>query len=373
MRRGVRLKFIRQKTVKGRRYLYFDRPGFARVRLPDLPENHPDFLRAYQAAADSAQPMASAREPRAGTLGALIASYKASASWRALAATTRDSRARILDKLRAKGGEAPLAGLREHHVHSDLKGLDANPYNLRLKVWRALMAHAVDERMIREGANPAARLKAKRVATEGHHTWTPAEIAQFRDAHPYGGKARLAFELALWTSARRSDLTRLGRQMIDGDGWLVFRQGKTGGEVSIPLTCALTGPAAALAEDHAHVLAALRGFMDGMLFLTTMRGTAHSSKAFGAWFRAHVTAAGLPQRCSLHGLRKARAARLGELGWSELQIGAWTGHASLSEIVRYTRKASKRRMIGGEQEQNVGKRVLEFSEKAEKSNGNKGA
>lgn len=372
MRRGVRLKFIRQKTVKGRRYTYYDRPGFARVRLPDLPENHPDFLRAYQAAAENAAPEPSTRAPAAGTIGALIVSYKASADWRALATSTRESRARILDKLREKGGDAPLAGLREHHVRSDLKGLAPNPFNQRLKVWRALMAHAVEERLIEEGSSPAVHLKTKRATTEGHHTWTRAEIAQFRDAHPYGGKARLAFELALWTGARRSDLVRMGRQMIDGGGWLVFRQGKTGGEVAIPLTCALTGPAAALGEDHAHVLAALRGFLDGMLFLTTAKGGAHSDKAFGAWFRRHVTAAGLPDGCTLHGLRKARSAQLGELGWSELQIGAWTGHASLSEIVRYTRKANRRRMIGGEQEQNVGKRVVEFSEKAEKSNGNKG-
>jgi integrase len=129
-----------------------------------------------------------------------------------------------------------------------------------------------------------------------------------------------------------------------------------------------------LTDDHRHLLRALeaRNGRDAMLFLTTIRGTPHSVKAFGAWFKKHVIAAGLPPDCTLHGLRKARASVLGELGWSSLKIGAWTGHTSLSEIERYTKKAVRRRMLEGpEQEQNLGNRVVAFSQNGEKTNENK--
>jgi integrase len=47
---------------------------------------------------------------------------------------------------------------------------------------------------------------------------------------------------------------------------------------------------------------------------------------------------------SAHGLRKAAARRLAELGCSEHQIMAMTGHASVSELTKYTRAANRKRM-----------------------------
>lgn len=138
-----------------------------------------------------------------------------------------------------------------------------------------------------------------------------------------------------------------------------------------------------MAEDHGQLLAAMRasGVMDTpggnappdhMLFITTRTGTGRSTKAFGAWFKKACDAAGLPTRCTLHGLRKRRASDLAEHGWGENQIGAWTGHATLQEITHYTLKANRRRMIGGaEHERNTVKPVISFSKTGEKSSENK--
>jgi len=49
-------------------------------------------------------------------------------------------------------------------------------------------------------------------------------------------------------------------------------------------------------------------------------------------------------RCSAHGLRKAAARRLAEAGCTEHEIGSITGHASLREIVRYTKAADQKRL-----------------------------
>ncbi|WP_235953389.1 hypothetical protein [Salipiger sp. PrR002] len=46
--------------------------------------------------------------------------------------------------------------------------------------------------------------------------------------------------------------------------------------------------------------------------------------------------------CSVHGLRKAAAARLAELGCTEFEIMAITGHTTSKEVTRYTRAASQK-------------------------------
>ncbi len=43
------------------------------------------------------------------------------------------------------------------------------------------------------------------------------------------------------------------------------------------------------------------------------------------------------KHCSAHGLRKAAAVRLAELGASEHEIMAVTGHRTSKEVTRYTR------------------------------------
>ena len=46
----------------------------------------------------------------------------------------------------------------------------------------------------------------------------------------------------------------------------------------------------------------------------------------------------------MHGLRKAAARRLAELGCTEHEIAAITGHASIPEVQRYTKAADRKRL-----------------------------
>jgi integrase len=73
-------------------------------------------------------------------------------------------------------------------------------------------------------------------------------------------------------------------------------------------------------------------------FLTTEFGRPFSANGFGNWFRKKCDEAGLPH-CTAHGLRKAAAARLAELGAPENEIMAITGHRTSKEMIRYTRGA----------------------------------
>jgi hypothetical protein len=54
-----------------------------------------------------------------------------------------------------------------------------------------------------------------------------------------------------------------------------------------------------------------------------------------------IAAAGLPERCVTHGLRKATCRRLVEVGSPPLEIMAITGHRSLAEVLRYTREVEQ--------------------------------
>ena len=75
--------------------------------------------------------------------------------------------------------------------------------------------------------------------------------------------------------------------------------------------------------------------------LTTVFGKPFSVAGFGNMMAEAIKAANLPARCVPHGLRKAAARRLAEVGCSEKQIAAVTGHTTLKEVARYTRAANQ--------------------------------
>ena len=78
--------------------------------------------------------------------------------------------------------------------------------------------------------------------------------------------------------------------------------------------------------------------------LTTAYGKPFSVKGFGHFMSAAIASAGLPGRCKAHGLRKAAARRLAEVGCTPHQIMAVTGHKTLAEVERYTRAAEQKRL-----------------------------
>ena len=108
---------------------------------------------------------------------------------------------------------------------------------------------------------------------------------------------------------------------------LIVTQEKTGATVSLPIL-------APLAES---IVTAKSG---ALVFLLSEHGRPFSRKGFGNKFRQWCDEAGLPH-CSAHGLRKAAARRFAEAGCSNQQIKSWTGHATDSEVSRYTAAADQ--------------------------------
>src|SRR4029450_1910749 len=67
-----------------------------------------------------------------------------------------------------------------------------------------------------------------------------------------------------------------------------------------------------------------------VMILVTQQDKPFSAPGFGNWMADKIAAAGLPDACVTHGLRKAAARRLAEAGCTTLQIMAVTGHKRLT-------------------------------------------
>ena len=179
-------------------------------------------------------------------------------------------------------------------------------------------------------ADPTANIKLRAIRSDGFHTWTDDEIAQFEAHHPIGTKPRLALALLLYTAKRRSDVVRMGRQHMK-DGALTVKQQKTGVTLAIPVHPELRTVLDAVPSAH-------------LTFLITATGKPYGGNAFSEQFRKWCNAAGLPKRCKPHGLCKAACRRLAEHGCSANEIMAISGHTTMKTLVRYTKAADQARL-----------------------------
>jgi integrase len=338
----------------GKPRFYFRRPGFGRKPLRGLPYS-PEFMTDYETAA-AGQPLPiGAGRVRPGTMAALALSYFASPEFSALRPSSRSIYRYIIERLCREHGDKRAADMKREHVVRLMARFAGKPgaANGLRKALRAMMRHAVDIGL--RSDDPTRDVKAIRTRSEGHHSWTDAEIAQFERYHSVGSRARLALALLLYTGQRRGDVSRMGAQHVRG-GALHVKQEKTGAVLAIPMHPELEAIIAATPSGH-------------LTFLTTARGGPLSASRFSHWFRQECDRAGLPN-CSAHGLRKAAARRLAEAGCTAHEIGAITGHISLSELVRYTRAVDQRRLAEAalaKTRKSIGKPAAKFAKKAEKT------
>ena len=330
MGKGVRLKGLKRVVDRktGRVYLYRRVRG-KHVALPDLPENHPEFLAAYLAAEEVVA--------RDGSLSSLIETFIASRDFKARKSTTQVVWRRRLDAMRAAYGTAPAAKITEEHINKALRKLTPGAARSERTIWRAIFAFAVQEGWRTD--NPARHTVIGKMKATPHPTWTQEEIQQFRDFWPIDSGARQAFEVIYWTGARCVDAAKIGWQGVN-NGILEFVQEKTGGVAVIPITAPV--PKYLEADQRLFLQAA----SNEMLFILSSHGKGRTVKSLSQLVAKAAREAGIEGKTA-HGLRKARAIFLAEHSWTPNEIGAWTGHESLKEIAHYTRDANKRAMIMG--------------------------
>lgn len=330
----VPLKYICEDIDRhGNVRCYVRVPGKRKVRIRALPGT-PEFMAEYQAAITTAAeaPLRQADEAKKGSFRYLCIRYYASVAYKALDGSTRNWQRRALDEIAGEHGAKPVAMMQPRHVRRirDAKIETPAAANQRVKALRALFswANEAEETTV----NPTIGIKKLKYKSDGHHTWTDEEIKQYYCRHPLGTKARLALDLLRYTTCRREDMPRFGRQHIR-DGRVQFRQAKNEHrnpiDIDIPLHPALAKSIAAAKVSI------------NMTFLLTDFGKPFTANGFGNKFKDWCRQADLPH-CSAHGVRKATSTALAEASATPHEIMAITGHQTLEEVERYTKAASKK-------------------------------
>lgn len=356
------------KDNRGTTRHYLRRPGCPQIPLPGLPWSQA-FMAEYakhmtpSVEGEAVLPTIDGVIPR--SMRALAIAYFESAEFKVMKENSRGVRRNIIEAfcrtLDADGksygekpaGEVRVGTMRQKqiadlmHMRAGQKGqLGYKPEsgNGLLKALREMFKVAVALEWRRD--NPTIGVKKlkpnpKKGGEKGFHRWTDDEVAQFEKRHPIGSKARLAMTLGLFTGQARQDVIAMGEQHIgtahDDDGqpyealyWVRLKtEESTGLNLTIPV--------------HPTLRAVIDATPSGQLvFLATEFAKPFTAAGFGNWFRDRCNEAGLPQ-CSFHGLRKAAATRLIDMGCDVVEAAAITGHANLKELMRYIETRDRRK------------------------------
>ena len=323
----VKLRYVDSyidATGKRRYYVRKSRTAH-RITLPGLPGSM-EFMAAYQAALDDVVPMARKLRGNPGTFDRLVQDYFESTDYLRLARSTQNAYRPVIERwVRDDSiGHSRVDQLTRAHVSNMLANRKDTPgaANDLLKKVRILINFAIANGWLQN--DPTRGIK--KFAHGEFHTWTDQEIAQLRG----GTKERVAFGLLLYTGQRRSDVVLMSWRDIEGTAIHVAQQ-KTKAKLLIPLHRKLKELLAVWPRDH-------------LVILSTGHGKPFTAAGFGNWMADKIAAAGLPDLCVTHGLRKAAARLLAEAGCTTHQIMAVTGHKSLSEVERYTKGAQQKRL-----------------------------
>jgi integrase len=319
---------------------YYRRPGQKKVRIHGVPWT-PSFMAEYEAAKTGV----AVRQPlvkRVGTFSWLCDQYFASGEFKLLDdELTKPVRRNGLLKIcrepvapNSKNlfGDVPLSAWNKKAVRAirDRNSDKIGTSNDRLKSVRAVFKWA--EKADHIDTDPARDVSYLSSNSRGFHSWSIEEVETFEAKHPVGTQERLAMGLLLFVAQRASDVIRFGPDMVKND-WLVFTQHKNRNRKPVDMEIPI----------RPELLALIEATETGTkTFLVNSLGRPYSRRGFTDWFGKACETAGVPGRS--HGLRKAAAARLAELGATEKEIMSITGHTTSKEIKRYTEAADKRKL-----------------------------
>lgn len=265
------------------------------------------------------------------TLSSLIDAFRDSPEWRGLAQVTQVNYAIYLRPLEKVGHVAPIDVKRRdilllRDVIARERGNGAAKGFIRS--CSVLFRWAVDREWIEH--SPVTKIRP----LEGGHlrAWTPEDARIALDGLPE--HMRRVVVLALYTGQRRADLCTMGWSAYDGST-IRLVQHKTGAPLVIP-----THPTLKAELD------AWKPTATATTILTNADGRPWKPALLSYHMPTMLAKLGLPDDLNVHGLRKLAAANLAEAGCSTKEIGAVTGHATLSMIDLYTRSADQERLAG---------------------------
>ncbi len=284
---------------------------------------------AYTAAINGRTPEKPRTRHSQNTLGWLFDMYERSAKFAGLSDGTRKMYSGEIKRIVKKSGGVRLSDITEKTIRLARERRSNQPgaANMFLKVMKSAFKWGIESGLIDE--NPARHVSAVSVKTDGFAPWTEEDLAAYETRHPLGTMARLALDIYLCTSFRRSDGHLLGHQHLK-NGMIRYRTKKEGVLVELPLLPRLKQSIEATETGD-------------MTFLITSRGKPFSSpESLSGWFRKRCDEAGVSK--SLHGIRKFNAEVVAESGASEQEMMALFGWLSPTMPTRYAKRANRAKM-----------------------------
>lgn len=316
------------KDRHGRKRIRLRRTGWQTTYVRSLPGTI-EFTQDYKTWETFGQINLGSDRIVPGTFDDLIVRFYKSQNWREIADATKEQYRGQFERFRSNHGCRPVATVETRHFQKIFNAMYETPVsanNLRKRM-KQLMNFAIQEGFRRD--NPVAATKRLKAPKGGFPDWTEQEISRFETHFPVGTTARLAFDLALFTAQRRADIRIMGPASIQR-GKIIVKQQKTGVELKIPV--------------HPCLGVSLMPFLGNQeAFILSAKGKPYTPDSFGMWFKRRCVEAGITDK-SMHGLRKAAARRLAEVGLSNQVIKSITGHTSDAEVARYTAAARQERM-----------------------------
>ncbi len=317
---------------------FIDRHGKVRVRLrrtgyrtayTRAKPGTPEFTEEYLQWEATGKRVVGEAQIVAGTFDDLITRFYKSGVWNDLKESTRETYRGEMERFRAVYGSRQVATMTTRHIANLMAKMKETPSaanNLKKRLGQ-LFDHAALLGMRKD--NPAKAVRGMKGRKGGFATWQEAQIEAFEAMHPIGAMARLAFDLALYTAQRKSDVRLMGPQHVER-GKIRVKQLKTDKPMMIPIHPALARSIAATGSGH-------------LAFIVNAKGSVFTNDSFGMWFMRQCRKADLIG-FSMHGLRKAASRRMAETGLSNQLIKSITGHTTDVEVARYTRDAEQERM-----------------------------
>jgi integrase len=315
----VKKKFTATKKIKGHTYQYFRKNG-RYVRLPDDP-NSEEYDRAYWKLMRGIE-----NTSKKSSFENLIKLYKQTPRYIDLSAKSKKEYNRYFDYLIERAGSKDAKSFQRKHALEIQSAFADKPRsaNYLLQTLSILFEHSIDLGWRKD--NPAKGVR-KLKGGSGHIPWPNWAIERFRKHAPENTK--LLFELALGTGQRASDLIKMKWTDIEADGIYIV-QNKTGAKLWVPCTDSLSKVLRNTARKGIYILTNKRGAP--LTYSGIAQRLTKTSKQLGT------------EAYTLHGLRYSAASHLAELGATDAQIAAITGHKARSMIVKYSSGANQRRL-----------------------------
>jgi len=257
-------------------------------------------------------------KPTKGLFAEIIKAYKASPKWRNLAAGSKRNYGYLLKEIEARFGDTEIRAFNHRQMRAKiLEWRDKHALvapataELCLTLLKVIVKFADGRGLL--DTNILAGVEKNRPQNRADQVWTAEEIKRLLAvASP---ELSWAIKLALLTGQRIGDLIRIKWADIR-DGVLFVIQAKTAARVEIPVGQALASLLAEIPQRAETVLTGPRG-----------RAWADTSHLRQAWAEALVRANLRQTGKRFHDLRGTAITCMADMGCTESQIAAISGHS----------------------------------------------